>query len=358
MIRSLSFTALMGAIAFLVQAPAVAQLVRPSPELSTLSVRSFDEASNLGAEAYTLGAGDRIQVNVFNAAELSGEFQVAVDGTVNLPWLGIISVRGMSIAEATDLLKQQYSKFLTRSPVVTINLLAPRPVRIAVSGEVERPGTYTTQLSSSGVGGVQWPTLTQLLQTAGGITPTADIRQIQVRRPRRSGADQVISVNLWELLDAGDIAQDLSLRDGDTILVPTANVQSSRNLLRLGNANFSPETINVQVVGEVKRPGSITLPSNPSLNQAILAAGGFDDRRARTSSVELIRLNADGTVLRRRVQIDLAASPNEQSNPLLRPNDVVLVNRSSLATVTDGLGTVLNPLSGFLGVLRLFGISF
>jgi polysaccharide biosynthesis/export protein len=114
--------------------------------------------------------------------------------------------------------------------------------------------------------------------------------------------------------------------------------------------------VNVQVVGEVVNPGAIAMPTRSSLNQAILAAGGFTNSRARTSTVDLVRLNPDGTVNQRSLKVDFAAAPNEETNPILRADDVVMVRRSNVARASDGLGVILNPLGGVLNLLRLFGL--
>jgi polysaccharide biosynthesis/export protein len=176
-------------------------------------------------ESYTLGAGDRVKVDTFNVTELSGEYVVGADGSLDLPWAGNVMVNGMTVAEARKELTTQYSQFLTRPPTVTLTVLAPRPVRVAMSGEVNRPGTYSTplDLQANTEGGLQWPTLTKLLQDAGGITELADVRQIKVQRVVRQGGAQVATVNLWQLIQAGDLSQDVSLRDGDVVVVPKAN---------------------------------------------------------------------------------------------------------------------------------------
>jgi polysaccharide export outer membrane protein len=96
------------------------------------------------------------------------------------------------------------------------------------------------------------------------------------------------------------------------------------------------------------------VPPNTPLNQAILAAGGFNVR-ARKRSVELIRLNPNGTVEKRAIEVDLAQGINSQGNPTLRNNDVVVVKRTAIASIGDTLGTVLNPLGSFVNLLRLFG---
>ncbi|HBL10719.1 MAG TPA: polysaccharide export protein, partial [Cyanobacteria bacterium UBA11162] len=243
---------------------------------------------------------------------------------------------------------------------------APKPDEprtVAVVGEVTRPGSYVviggnTRTSERTLG---LPTVTRAIQLAGGIKPMANIRQIQVRRLTRSGTEQIIAVDLWQLLQSGDFNQDTILQDRDTIFVPTAPEMSPSEATELATVSFSPDTIQVSVVGEVIRPGVVQVPPNTPLNQALLTAGGFDQNRASKSSVELIRLNPDGTVSKRTVPIDLAQGINEESNPILRNNDIIVVDRSNVVRVTDSIQTTLQPVDrvfGFLNILRLLGIFF
>ena len=84
-----------------------------------------------------------------------------------------------------------------------------------------------------------------------------------------------------------------------------------------------------------KNQERVKLQPNSSLNQALLAAGGFNDSRASRGSVDLIRLNSNGTVSKRPVKVDLAKGINEETNPILRNNDVVVVDRNGLARTGD-----------------------
>lgn len=147
------------------------------------------------------------------------------------------------------------------------------------------------------------------------------------------------------------------MQDGDTIIIPTATEVNPAEATQLASTTLSPATIQVGVVGEVKRPGAVEIRPNSSLNQALLAAGGFNDARARTTTVDLVRLNPNGSVTKREVKVNFSQGINEETNPILRNNDVVIVNRSGLASVGDSVGTVVNPLGGLLGVFRaLFGL--
>jgi len=428
-------------------------------------------------EAYTLGAGDRIRIDVFKLPQYSGENQVLVDGSLNLPEVGSVPVQGMTLKQASEAVSKQYSRLL-KYPLVTITLLTPRPIKVGISGEVYRPGAYTVptdagsqlptltralqlaggvtqmanlrqvQVRRPQMGGSEqvltidlWdflqngdlrrditlrsgdaiyvpvvastnlaesvqlasasfaadrsqplniavvgevyrpgpytvtasartgaagetgqtggtdrpPTITRAIQVAGGIKPEADVRRIQVRRVAKNGSEQTIDIDLWKLLRSGDLNQDLILQDRDTVIIPTATSISTADSVQLAAASFSPDTIRVNVVGEVKQPGVVRVPPNTPLNQAILAAGGFNTR-AKAGAVELVRLNSNGSVTRRSIAIDFDQGINDKTNPALRNDDIVVVNRSGLTMLSDGLGAVINPLNSFLSIFSIFRI--
>ncbi|NEO97633.1 MAG: polysaccharide export protein [Symploca sp. SIO2E9] len=242
------------------------------------------------------------------------------------------------------------------------------PIKVTVVGEVVRPGPYTvtgatasaTSADSVGGGGSgsgpgNAPTVTQAIQVAGGITQSSDIRTIKVQRQTREGSLQEIEVDLWSLLKTGNVSEDVILQQGDTIFVPTAEAITAEEATELASASFSAAIIDVNVVGEVTRPGIVQVRANAPLNEALLAAGGFDKRRARRGSVNLVRLQANGTVEKRKVEVDFTAGINEETNPALRPNDVIIVDRSGLSGFTDTLDTIVSPFGTFFGLLeRLF----
>jgi polysaccharide biosynthesis/export protein len=317
-------------------------------------------------DAYRLGAGDQIRIDIFDVPELSadkGTYVVLVDGSLNLPWIGRVSVQGLTLSESAEILTQKYSTFI-HDPLITVSLLTSRPLRVGIVGEVNRPGPYITgQAAGAGAAGAptgetagQLGTVTQAIQTAGGITQLADIRNIEIRRPQNNGSEEIINVDLWNFLQTGSLSQDITLRDGDTVVVPTATAINEAEASQLAAASFSPGTINVNVVGEVVKPGLVVVQPNISMNQAILAAGGFDNRRARRADVELVRLNPNGTVSKRTIPVDFSSGLNESTNPALRNNDIVIVRRSGLSTTADFISTLVSPLTPLLAILGIFGL--
>ena len=94
-------------------------------------------------------------------------------------------------------------------------------IHLAVIGEVQLPGAYfLDKADGNSTAQQQLPTVTQAIQMAGGITQYADTRRVQVRR-RTSNSSQptIINVNLYELLSEGDVSQDISLQEGDAVVV-------------------------------------------------------------------------------------------------------------------------------------------
>jgi polysaccharide biosynthesis/export protein len=350
--------------------------IAPSPSVSTPSrtivPRTVTPAAVYREEEYLLGAGDQIGLDIFDVPELSGalgQYVVLIDGSVNLPWVGKIQMQGLTLEGASNRLEQAYAPYI-RTPQITVNLLTARTLRVNVVGAVKRPGSYvispqgqTNQIlvgDAAVAGGSvasQWPTVTQALQQAGGITQVANLREVQVRRPLPDGSEELISVNLWELLRSGQIRQDVALRDRDTLIVPQATILSSEEVLLNGSSSFAPATILVNVVGEVNAPGVVEVAPNTSLNQALLTAGGFDPR-ARRKTVELIRLNPDGTAVRRSITVDLAAGINEESNPSLREFDTIVIGRSGIAQTGDALDNIFRPLGNIFGIFNVFDNLF
>ncbi len=343
----------------------------PSRPSANRNTPIFNPSQNI--PIYLLGPGDDVRFDVFNVPELTDDesgnrlatdniYRVLADGTISLPWIGSVYVTGMSLEEAAANVARQYEAFIF-DPIVTLSLSAPRPIRIAVAGEVDTPGAYTTRqegAASTEVSVAELRTVAQAIQNAGGITQLADIRNIELIRPQPDGTRDIIPVDFFALLVEGDQSQNALLRDGDTVFVPQAIALSPEEARTLATASFAQDFIEVDVVGEVEAPGRIEIDPNSTLNQAILAAGGFADSRARTATVTFIRVNPNGTVEKRDIDVDLAAGIDDADNPPLRENDIVLVSRSGAARASDFLNLVNTAASGILdpitGVLNIFRI--
>jgi polysaccharide biosynthesis/export protein len=262
---------------------AVAQVKTKPKAPAKAPVRAAAPQNNNFADSYTLGPGDRLRVDIFNVPEYSGEFYVLGDGAINLPVVGAIPLQGLTIQRASAVLTSYFSRYVKR-PIVTISVLAPRPVQFAVAGEVTRAGSYTIPFTPENR---KFPSISQAIQLAGGTTQTANLRQVQVRR---AATGRIVTVNLFDVLQRGNTSQDITLRDGDTIYISRSEEVSPSDRLRLAGSNLANQdaTVKVAILGEVGKPGTYTLRGEaganvggiggrvtpPTLTEAIKIAGG------------------------------------------------------------------------------------
>ncbi|HTL88059.1 MAG TPA: SLBB domain-containing protein [Leptolyngbya sp.] len=258
-------------------------------------------AETADTDSYILGSGDRIRVEVFSLPDYSKDYQVLVNGTLNLYRVGSVSVAGLTVRQAQNAITAKYTRLL-KDPTIDVSLTTARPLNVAIAGEVGKPGTYTLPFGENG----KFPTVTKLIQEAGGMNRSADARQVIVRRPGRSGADQQIRLNLWELFVTGNIRQDLTLRDGDSIYIPAASSVNLAEATQLADANFSvssTQPVSIAVVGEVARPGPYTIKDQtPTLSSAIREAGGIK-QLANLKDVKVRRNTRSGTA--QTINVDL-----------------------------------------------------
>ena len=335
-----------------------------SANASSANTSSANRAlAELESDAYILGPGDGLEVKLLDAPELSGSFEVLNDGTIALPLIGSVRVSGLTLSQAQQWFATLYSRQLLR-PEPQLRVIRPRPIRVALVGEVERPGVYslTTSETAQTEGGPAitlsgLPTVVDALQKAGGITLNSNLREVMLQRrlPGEEPQFKRVRLDLLSLVRQGDQLQNPVLFDGDTIRVGKAE-QPVEEAVELSSSNISPQQIQVNVVGEVQSPGRLQVPASLPLVQAVLAAGGLRPGRGNQSNVELIRINRNGTAKRERFRLNLGQGASNTYNPPLRDGDTVIVKRTSLAVASDTINLVATPLTGLASILALIDI--
>ena len=111
----------------------------------------------------------------------------------------------------------------------------------------------------------------------------------------------------------------------------------------------------VFVIGEVKKPGLINIKSNSPLSKAVLAAGGPTNVRAKRSNIMLLRVNKDGSVLKKRYKLDLSKGISNKKNPPLRNGDSIIVARNNFSKLSDLTLAIGDPAIRLNAILKLFG---
>ena len=309
------------------------------------------------SDSYKLTNGDIISLWIANVPEYSTQFQVLGDGSVNLPVLGPVPLWGLTLEEAAMSIATRYQdEQILVEPVVEVILAAMSPLRVAIVGEIKRPGTYTLTPNHG-----EPPTLTSLVGQAGGITEKTNLDNVQIYRLTPNHRQREMSVSLWALLMTGDLSQDIPLQDGDTIVLAEATDIDFATAQQIASARFSSEVISINVMGEVASPGLVTVASDTTLNEILILAGGFTEQ-ANKSKVALLSLNPDGSVRSRDVTVDFEAPVNLETNPLMQHRDILVIGKSTgsrtrdiVTTVREILRTVTsNPIDGLLSIFEFF----
>lgn len=203
---------------------------------------------------YVLGPQDVVNITVLGEDDLSRKYTIEQDGTFTFPLVGRVTARGLTLRALEQELR---TKLITggflKNPEVSVAVDAYQSQRIMVWGQVNQPGEY--QLSGD-------MTLLSALAKAGSVTASAGKEAVIVRaaKPTADGTPaepEIIRVDLGDL-QAGNMALNIPLRDGDTINVPKA--------------------LSVFVSGQVKNPGGYAVEEGMTVLQVLSLAGGLTDR--------------------------------------------------------------------------------
>lgn len=291
-----------------------------------------------------LKPSDRIQLTVVGFPELSGEQAILADGSIQLPMTGAIQIGGLKPDQAIEQISTALLPYIRR-PQVGLVVLSHSPLQISVTGEVLQPGP---RLFNAEANGEDTPlTLSVALGLAGGVTPNADLRHIVIRRPvaDATASPTEIPVNLWQVIQSGNLASDPRIYQGDEIIVPTATVSGAEQQTLLAST-IAPAEITVQVAGEVQQPGSIAVNPRSGVSAAVATAGGPTEN-ANLHKITLFRLSAEGRLQQQEFEF------GEESEPL-RHGDLIVVsrsNRGNVGSLFQFLGLILNPVGSVFNVL-------
>lgn len=262
---------------------------------------------------YEVGPEDLLEVVVFGQDNLNRTVRVNGEGKISLPLVGEVQVAGQTPQAIEKRLAAAYGSQYLRHPQITVAVKEFRHQRVAITGAVDKPGSYEM---------IGPRTLLEMLALAGGLqdrpgaAKAGDVVHIIRRQDSReergtpqpfSPRAETIVVDLKRLL-AGEASLNVPIRHGDVIHVPFA-----------GNA---------YVLGAVRRPGSVTVKDNLTLSQAVALAGGLDPLLA-TSRVSVTRRDEHGNAIQLAADLKRILNRQEEDIPL-KDNDVVVVGESAL----------------------------
>jgi polysaccharide biosynthesis/export protein len=240
--------------------PIQQQAVNPP---GTTTPTKTEDSTKGGPEdsAIKLGAGDLIEVSVYNVPELTTKARVSNSGDIYLPLIDYVHVEGMTQEEAQALIEKRLSDGgFVRSPHVSIFVDDASSQGVTVLGEVMKPGIYPDVADHK---------LYEILSLAGGFSQNA-ARKVSILR--RNEPDP-IHVDLPRNL-ADDPGGNIDILPGDTVTVPRAPI--------------------IYVVGDVGRPSGLQVDNGTLTVLQALALAGGTNHTAKLSGARIIRKGPAG----------------------------------------------------------------
>ncbi|GAB4356460.1 MAG: hypothetical protein Fur0042_25750 [Cyanophyceae cyanobacterium] len=295
---------------------------------------------------YRLAPLDQITVQVPGYAELSFSARIDPDGRILVPLVGFMNVEGLTLRELQDYLQRAFNRFVVDpEPIVVLqNQVNPD---VVVTGEVVKPGFYR-------VG--PYETAIAALLSAGGATDQADLRAIKLRRPLPDGSTLEQTINLLSLLVEGRPEPRIFLQDGDVLEVPRLEPghELEYDAALAARSNLARATIQVRLLSYAGRGGMrvLSLPSGSTFVD-VMSNAPIDEVRLRR--IALIRFDPQvGRPVTRILDGRAAFMGDPSQNPLLRHNDVVVLNRDLIARISYSLNRFTQPFRDILGFLLFF----
>jgi polysaccharide biosynthesis/export protein len=177
-------------------------------------------ALSASAQDYRVRPGDVLQIEVLEDATLNRSAIVLPDGQITLPVAGSIRVAGRSLGQVQEELARRLAPGFAAAPTVFVTLsalaerpepAAPRTIDIFVLGAANAPGKVQVSPGT---------TLLQAIAQAGGLSPFAAKKRIQLRRVDKSGNEQIYKLDL-DAIERGVAGGGATrLVQGDVIVVP------------------------------------------------------------------------------------------------------------------------------------------
>lgn len=288
----------------------IPQNAAPTPAPST--------STPAGVPSSTIHPGDQLAISVYDVPNLSRTVTVQADGAIQYPLVGAVPVAGLTPDKARDVLAHRLTAYVKR-PQVTLTIQQSGQMNVLVLGNVKGPGKYMLQ------GGAR---LTDAIAAGGGVaTMNGEYPTVRVSRPDGTFATQ----SLQDLLVKGDAAQNVVLSNDAIVYVTGA------------------ETIRVQVLGAVTRPGNVEVHQGDRLSMALARAGAEAQAKPDLNRVYLTRKDpATGKSVS--YQVDLYAAlqrGDSRFDPILMKNDTVYVPEArQISPATIGVLGILGRVLG------------
>ncbi len=171
-------------------------------------VSNAADAGTVSLTASTLGAGDMVEIRVFQETELSGVFRVSPEGSIDYPLCGRVRLSGLTSNQVSDVITDCLKSGFVKRPQVSVLIREYNSKKIFVFGEVQKPGTFSYEENMN---------IIQAITLAGGFTKTASKNAANVTRIV-DGRESKVAVHVEDIGVGRE--RNFLLQPGDIVFIP------------------------------------------------------------------------------------------------------------------------------------------
>jgi polysaccharide export outer membrane protein len=196
----------------------------PAPIVPTTAATGDAMSLGLTGERrplYRLCKSDVVQASFTFSPEFDQTVTVQPDGYIVLKGVGSIFVEGATLSQASNTIRNAYSKML-REPEVTLTLKEFEKPYFIAAGQVGHPGKY--ELRSE-------VTVTEAVAMAGGFTQQAKHSQVVLFRRVSEQLAEARVLNIKRALQTRELGEDVRLHPGDLVYVPQSRISKVRKFI-------------------------------------------------------------------------------------------------------------------------------
>ncbi|MDA0345609.1 MAG: SLBB domain-containing protein [Proteobacteria bacterium] len=248
-------------------------------------ISTFAPVDNLPVpDDYILGPGDQLIIQFIGTENFQIAPTLSREGSIFIDKIGEIVLAGMTYSQSVDFIKKRISSELIGVQSI-ISMGKIKSINVFISGEVSNPGMYS--LSSL-------TTITQSLYQAGGPTDIGSLRNIQVIR----NGNIVNQFDAYDLLIYGNSQNDIRLRSGDVLFIPT--IQGTATISGAVKRSYEFEILEKDTIGDLLEwAGGFSSNANPMFAYLLSnkEIGGLPSSKtldlSQTSNLQILLHNND-----------------------------------------------------------------
>lgn len=180
--------------------------------ITPAEVNANAEGEVTDEDNYVIGPGDGLQIFVWGHEDLTTGVTVRPDGNISTPLVEDMPAAGKTPSQLARLVETRLGEYV-RTPQVTVivqSFVGEYSRQIRVVGQAAEPQSLNYR---------DGMTLLDVIISVGGLSDFAAGNRAKIVR-KVNGEEQVIKVRVDDLINKGDLDQNVRIKPGDVLIIP------------------------------------------------------------------------------------------------------------------------------------------